>query len=133
MQQPKCGLNCLECKRPKCIHDIQDERKAIREMFTSRQKEIDRVRHAEYYKKNKEKILAKQNEYNNNNYDPEKKHAYYLDNKEDINKKSKKRYEENREVRLRQAKQYYEKHRAEISERRKNRRREQKIEQREVL
>ncbi|SFU57067.1 hypothetical protein SAMN02910342_00924 [Butyrivibrio sp. INlla21] len=46
MPQKKCNQNCLECKLPKCIHDIHDQHAYVRENY-------EKIRHAEYYKKHR--------------------------------------------------------------------------------
>lgn len=120
MRQKKCKQNCLECELPKCLHDIEDQHKYIQENY-------ERIRHAEYYGKNKAEIDAKQKEYDRKYRTSEKNHEYYIKHKEKINKKNQERYAKNRDVRLQQSKDYYWQHRAEISERRKQKRREKEV------
>ena len=57
----------------------------------------------------------------------ERNHEYYLKHKEEINKRDQERYVKNREERLRKAKEHYWSHREEISERRKLKRRGNKV------
>lgn len=123
MPQKKCNKNCLECKLPKCLLDISDERAAINKKFL----EKDKKRHAEYYKTHRDERLEKQKEYDKKYRNAEKCHAYYMKHKAEINKKNQERYASNREARLQQAKEYYQLHKEEISERRKLRRKEKKV------
>ena len=120
MPRKSCSKNCLKCELPKCIHDIEDQRRYIQENY-------DRVRHAEYYKEHKAEIDAKQREYDKKYRKAEQSHEYYLRHKEEINKRNQERYAKNREERLRKAKEHYWSHREEISERRKLKRRGNKV------
>lgn len=117
MRRKKCDKNCLECKLPKCVHDIEDQHEYVRDNY-------DRIRHAEYYKKHKTEIDAKQKEFDSKHRSAESNHDYYIRHKEQIKKMNQERYANNRDVRLQQSKDYYWQHREEISERRKLRRRE---------
>lgn len=127
MRPKSCKGNCLECELPKCIHDIADERKMIDEKFKANQKEIDKVRHAKYYKEHKTEIDAKQKEYDQKFRNAEKCHEYYVRHKAKINQRNKERYKKNRAARLDQAKAYYWAHRDEINARRKQKRDQAKI------
>lgn len=122
MLPKRCKKNCLECELPKCIHDIADERRMIDEKFKARQKEIDKVRHAKYYKENKAEIDAKQKKYDEEHRNAEKCHEYYLKHKEEINERHRRNYAMNRELYVSKAKEYYYANREEISRRRKERR-----------
>ena len=117
-----CDKNCLECKLPKCIHDIEDERIEIDLKFKAKQKEIDKVRHAKYYLEHKDKIDAKQKERDKKNRTAEKTHEYYLRHKSEINQRNRERYASNREKRKAESLAYYNAHKEEISKRRKERR-----------
>lgn len=136
MPRKNCDLNCLECKLPKCRHDIEDQhayvqencerikraeyRKAHKEEISARQKEYG----SKYYQEHKAEIDAKQKEYDRYHRNSENCHDYYMRHKEEINRKHRERYANNREARLQKAKEHYWAHREEISERRKQRRKE---------
>ena len=117
----QCDQNCLDCSLPKCILDIKDQHKYVRDNY-------ERVRHAEYYKNHRSERIEKQKEFNKHYYTAEYRHEYYLKHKEEINKKNRERYANNREDRLAQAKAYYWEHKEEISMRRKLRRQGEKEE-----
>lgn len=127
MRHKTCDRNCLECKLPKCIHDIEDEHRIIDLKFKAKQKEMDKVRHAKYYLEHKAEIDAKQKEYDKKFRKAEKCHEYYVRHKAKINQRNKERYEKNRVARLNQAKAYYWEHRDEINARRKRKRDQAKI------
>lgn len=120
MPRKSCKKNCLTCELPKCIHDIEEQHRYVRENY-------DKVRHAEYYKAHRDERIKKQKEYNEKYRDSVYNHTYYLKHKAEINKKHQERYASDREARLQQAKNYYWEHREEISERRKLRRKEKQI------
>lgn len=115
MQRLKCDENCLECKHPKCKHDIYDEHKDL-------DKRYERVRHAQYYQTHKEKIKEKQREYCFKNRNSEKCHEYYIRHKEEINRKNREQYRKKREERLAKSKIYYQENKEIILARRKERR-----------
>lgn len=119
MPRKKCSLNCLQCELPKCLLDIADQHKYVRENY-------EKLRHAEYYKSHRDEEISKQKEYDKTHRNAEVNHIYYLAHKAEINKKNKERYANNRDARLQQSKDYYWQHREEISVRRKRRREEKK-------
>lgn len=120
MNGKKCDKDCLNCKLSTCIHDLEDVEEYIRDRV--------RKRKAQYYLDNKIERDAKQKEYDKKHRTAEKCHKYYMEHKEQINKKNQERYANNRQERLTKAKAHYWAHREEISARRKELRR-QKIAQ----
>ncbi len=115
----KCNKDCLNCKLPACIHDLED----VEEYISDRQR-----RHkAKYYLQHQAERLAKQREYDKTHRTAEYLHEYYVRNKAKINQRNKERYARDREVRLANAKAYYWEHRDEISARRKQKRDQAKI------
>lgn len=91
MPQKRCDQNCLECKLPKCIHDIDDEKYEEIQNKKHGKTEVNRI----YYNKHKAKI----NEKNRKFYQEHREEmlaratAYYYEHKEEIAKKRKAKYD----------------------------------------
>ena len=77
-----------------------------------------KARKAKWYRKNRKRLLEKQNEYNKTHNRKEYTHEYWEKNKEIIKEKNKQAYEKNREKRLEYARKYYQEHRYEIKKKR---------------
>ena len=118
----KCNNDCLNCDKLTCKHDVED----IEELIQDNVKRRNKKRKAEYYKKNKTAIDAKQKEYNATHDRTESSHRYYMQHKKRINENNTLRYLKNREERQRQAREYYQAHKEEISARRKELRQQRK-------
>ena len=126
MRKKKCDKDCLNCKLPKCIHDIEDECIMRKQKVDEVQKGKERIRHAKYYKENKAEIDAKQKEYDRKYRTAERSHAFYIKHKADINQKNRERYAKNREERKAKALAHYYANKDEISAGRKERYRKKK-------
>lgn len=119
MRTTKCDKNCLNCELPKCIHDIEDERKMLKEKYKLSEKE----RHAKYYQEHKAEIIEKSKDRYQKTKSPEKLHEKYVLNKDKMKEKNRRFYLKNIEKRKAYANNYYKEHKAEISAKRKERRR----------
>ena len=119
MRKRKCNKDCLNCLLPKCVHDIEDRSEDIRERY-------EKIRHAEYYKNNRNQVIEKAKEYNSKNRTSEKCRDYYLRHKTEINRKRRERYSANREKEIAQNKAYYQAHKEDILRRRKEKRKNDK-------
>ena len=95
-------------------NDIRELHDEVDKILKLKEKE----RHAEYYKKNRKKILRRQKKADK--IRDRKSKEYYEANKERILAANKKRYEDNIEERRLKARQYYHEHKEEIRRRRKD-------------
>lgn len=89
-------------------------------------KEKDRIRHAEYYKKNRRKICSKQRRYNSLADRTGYSKKYWDENKEELKHKHRETYQDKREERLDYARRYYEEHKEEIKAKRRLKREREK-------
>lgn len=115
----RCNKDCLNCIELKCKHDVEDAEEYERDEVRKR----DKVRHAEYYKKHKAAIDAKQKEYDKTHDRKASSKRYYEQHKKRINADNNLRYHLHREERKQKAREYYQEHKEEIAARRKELRR----------
>lgn len=77
-----------------------------------------KARKAKWYRKNRKRLLAKQNEYNHTHDRSEYTREYQEKNREVIKERNKKSYEKYREKRLEYAREHYQEHKYEIKAKR---------------
>lgn len=117
----RCDKDCLNCKFNLCKYDIKDAKKMLQEAVDG----YERKRHAAYYEKNKERIDAKQKEYDKLHH-AENWQRYYASHTQAVKEKNKKYYDDHKVEICEKSRNYYQAHKAEISARRKQLYRERK-------
>ena len=114
-----CNKDCLNCKRDKCLLDIEDRKEYVKDILRKK----DKIRHKTYYLENKAVIDEKQKLADLKRNRKEASRRHYMKHKEEIREKNRLNYVLHREEFKKAALERYYANRDEINAKRKAKRR----------